>query len=337
MADVFEKPDDLVESLQPVSDFILLLPHDQRPLCSTEDGKELTRLHRRLRIRRRRIRHPHGQASGITEAFLATATTTIARVQSHLLTLLAPHVAPRRSSPESNLKALRICHPLSIDAAPMYNHPHDRPLKPALAWLTKKWCRREIQTRGWGGHDPEEDTRACANLFRLKIQNGAGFGEFKTDLDLRASLSAWRGQATTTIRCRSGQEVLDALIQALPAHEVLFGRFTDLADAMGCDGDAGRGGSADIARNARRCTSDVGHAPRGPVRVSPGPHSVGDLYAPLGSAPDGLSQYTQGGEFELAIKNGEKADMYTAEWWTASDGREEVEKAKRGLLFLGIK
>lgn len=45
--------------------------------------------------------------------------------------------------------------------------------------------------------------------------------------------------------------------------------------------------------------------------------------------------------FESAIKNGKKAEeIDRSEWWTASDGREleeEVEKAKRGLLFLGIK
>lgn len=45
--------------------------------------------------------------------------------------------------------------------------------------------------------------------------------------------------------------------------------------------------------------------------------------------------------FESAIRSGKKAEeINRSEWWTASDGREleeEVEKAKRGLLFLGIK
>jgi RNA exonuclease 1 len=45
--------------------------------------------------------------------------------------------------------------------------------------------------------------------------------------------------------------------------------------------------------------------------------------------------------FESAIRSGKKAeDIDKADWWTAGDGREleeEVEKAKRGLLFLGIK
>ena len=43
--------------------------------------------------------------------------------------------------------------------------------------------------------------------------------------------------------------------------------------------------------------------------------------------------------FESAIKSGKNAEMDRSEWWTASDGRalEEVERAKRGLLFLEIK
>ncbi len=45
-------------------------------------------------------------------------------------------------------------------------------MKPGLAWLTKKWCGREIQNRGEGGHDPEEDARACIDLLKKKIENG---------------------------------------------------------------------------------------------------------------------------------------------------------------------
>lgn len=45
--------------------------------------------------------------------------------------------------------------------------------------------------------------------------------------------------------------------------------------------------------------------------------------------------------FESAIRGGKNAeDMDRADWWTASNGREleeEVEKTKRGLLFLGVK
>ena len=200
--------------------------------------------------------------SGITEASLATATTTLAEVQAQLLTIIAPRDGPTSilvgHSLESDLKALRICHPLCIDTALVYHHPRGRPLKPGLAWLTKKWCHREIQTQGEGGHDPEEDARACVDLLRLKIQNGPGFGEFKTDYESifeRMARAIGRGgqgvrtavvdhgnpsvmhgaKATTAIGCGSDQEVLEGLIQAISAHEFLFGRFTGVADAMGCE------------------------------------------------------------------------------------------------------
>lgn len=112
--------------------------------------------------------------SGITEQALAGVTTTFEDVQSHLLAILSASPTPvlLGHSLESDLKALKICHPLCIDTAVIFHHPRGRPLKPGLAWLTKKWCGREIQNRGEGGHDPEEDARACIDLLKKKVQNG---------------------------------------------------------------------------------------------------------------------------------------------------------------------
>jgi len=200
--------------------------------------------------------------SGITEAQLSTATTTLSQVQAHLLPILSP-LGGQVSilvghSLESDLKALRICHPLCIDTALIYHHPRGRPLKPGLAWLTKKWCHREIQTRGDGGHDPEEDARACVDLLRLKVQNGAGFGEFKADYESifeRMKRASGRGgpgsvrsavvdhgnptvmhgaKANTVVGCASDEEVLEGLSQTVSAHEFTFGRFMGLADVLGC-------------------------------------------------------------------------------------------------------
>ena len=175
---------------------------------------------------------------------------------------------------ESDLKALKICHPRCIDTAVIFHHPRGRPLKPGLAWLTKKWCGREIQNRGEGGHDPEEDARACLDLLKKKVDNGTsciklsdiehlhthfthagpGFGEFKVDFESifermsRARNGAvssivvdhgnpanWHGsKATTTIACKTDDEVLEGLLGAIPSHTFAFGRFTALADALGC-------------------------------------------------------------------------------------------------------
>lgn len=142
----------------------------------------------------------------------------------------------------------------------MYHHPRGRPLKPGLAWLTKKWCGREIQTGGEGGHDPEEDARACLDLLKKKLAGGPGFGEYKTDLESifermsRSNRRAGGGpgtiksavvdhgnpsvmhgnKANTAIGCTSDDEVLKNLLDVVPSHQFVFGRFMALADTMGC-------------------------------------------------------------------------------------------------------
>lgn len=73
---------------------------------------------------------------------------------------------------DSDLKALKLRHPRCIDTSVIYHHPRGAPYKPGLAWLAKKWCEMEIQQRGEGGHDPEEDARACIALLKKKIANG---------------------------------------------------------------------------------------------------------------------------------------------------------------------
>ncbi len=113
--------------------------------------------------------------SGITAENLSKATATFEEVQAHILSVLSATPTPilLGHSLESDLNVLKICHPRCIDTALIFHHPRGRPLKPGLAWLTKKWCNREIQNRGEGGHDPEEDARACLDLLRKKVENGA--------------------------------------------------------------------------------------------------------------------------------------------------------------------
>jgi len=205
---------------------------------------------------------------------LNPVTTTLAQVQAHILRLLSPPApnpfstsssAVPTASPtpillghslESDLKALKLCHPYCIDTAVIYHHPRGRPLKPGLAWLTNKWCGREIQTRGEGGHDPEEDARACLELLQKKLEYGPTFGEFKIDYEsifetmarakggdgrVRTAVvdhgnpSAMHGKtATSSIGCSSDEEVLEKMLEVIPSHQFVFARFTELADVQGC-------------------------------------------------------------------------------------------------------
>lgn len=313
--------------------------------------------------------------SGITAEALAPITTTLPQVQSHILKLLSPTTTTPillGHSLESDLKALKLCHPRCIDTALVYHHPRGRPLKPGLAWLTKKWCGREIQTRGEGGHDPEEDARACLDLLKKKVANGPGFGEFKTDYESifeRMTRAVGRGgpgsirsavvdhgnpsvmhgsKATTAVGCKSDEEVLEGMMQVVPGHEFSFGRFTALAEALGW-----------ITPKA---------TPDDPTPTEPIPDAsplqiktlLQNLNTQLRTLHSSLPARTaliiftghsdprrmtalnaRKAHFEGLLRSGKTAENIVKEdWWTSGDAREleeEVELAKRGLLYLSIK
>ncbi|KAF9462298.1 ribonuclease H [Collybia nuda] len=371
-------------------------------MCMTEDGKELTRvcmidyhsgnvLYDQLVKPSKPIIDYLTRWSGITAAALGPVTTTLAQVQAHILKLLSPPApnpfsAPSAPAPqppptpillghslESDLKALKICHPLCIDTALMYHHPRGRPLKPGLAWLTKKWCGREIQTAGEGGHDPEEDARACLDLLKKKLAGGPGFGEYKTDFESifermsRSNRRAGGGpgsikcavvdhgnpsvmhgnKASTAVGCTNDEEVLKALLDVVPSHQFIFGRFMALADTMGWTTPKTSVDAPTPARistptpdalapilenlNTHLKTLHSSLPPRTAIIIFTG-HSDPRRMASLNARKSA---------FEAALRNGILSEtMGPEERWTAGDGREleeAVEMTKRGLLFLGVK
>ncbi|KAN0141760.1 hypothetical protein V8E53_000222 [Lactarius tabidus] len=193
--------------------------------------------------------------SGITAAALDPVTTTLVDVQAHLRTLITPSTILLGHSFESDLNALKLSHARCIDTTLIFHHPRGRPLKPGLACV--------IQDRGPGGHNPEEDARACMDLLKAKIKNGPGYGEFRADFEpilariarshsrnrgsnggrTRTAIvdhgnpGAWHGASATapatTVACANDAEVLDGLVGALDSHEFIFGRLMGLADALG--------------------------------------------------------------------------------------------------------
>ncbi|KDR67520.1 hypothetical protein GALMADRAFT_258141 [Galerina marginata CBS 339.88] len=293
MADVFEKSEGWLETPQPAeneSKWKQKIYAIDCEMCMTEDGKELTRvciidytsgivIYDQLVKPAKPIVDYLTRWSGITSEALGPITTTLTQVQAHILRLLSPPAPnpfstskttePPPPTPillghslESDLKALKICHPRCIDTALMYHHPRGRPLKPGLAWLTKKWCGREIQTRGEGGHDPEEDARACLDLMKKKLENGPGYGEFKVDHESifermgrsnggkggggaasggvksavvdHGNPSVMHGaKANTAIGCKTDDEILLNLLNVIPSHQFTFGRFMALANTLG--------------------------------------------------------------------------------------------------------
>jgi RNA exonuclease 1 len=86
-------------------------------------------------------------------ALLSSVTTTLDDVQTYLLPLLSRMLTPilLGHSLDLDLKALKLCHPQCIDTALMYHHPCRQPMKPGLAWLTKKWLGGRYRPTGTGG------------------------------------------------------------------------------------------------------------------------------------------------------------------------------------------
>ena len=111
----------------------------------------------------------------MTAERLADATHTLSSIQTAILTgpgaIITPHTILLGHSLECDLNALQIRHPLCLDTALMYKHPRGAPYKPALKWLSQKYMQKEIQGSK-GGHDSEEDARACVGLLKLKEEHG---------------------------------------------------------------------------------------------------------------------------------------------------------------------
>ncbi|KAH9965648.1 hypothetical protein BJV74DRAFT_869879 [Russula compacta] len=274
LADVFEKPDGWIETPQAAADAesgAQTVYAIDCEMCLTNDGKALTRVCI-IDYATNKVVYDHlvkppspitdylTRFSGITAQALDPITTTLTDVQAHLRTLITPSTILLGHSLESDLRALQLAHPRCIDTALLFHHPRGRPLKPGLAWLTRKWLGRTIQDRGPGGHDPEEDAQACVDLLKAKIINGPGYGEFRTDYEpilarvarslrgpngsgARAAIvdhgnpGAWHGTSATapatTVACTNDTEVLDGLLGVLDTHDFVFARLMGLADALG--------------------------------------------------------------------------------------------------------
>ncbi|KAF7304934.1 Ribonuclease H [Mycena kentingensis (nom. inval.)] len=404
MANVFQKPDaSWAETPQEVP-LGLLDAKPQRKvycvdceMCLTEDGKELTRVclieyYSGVVVYDQLVKPAKPVVDYLTSYF-----PLLRRTRSRPLPLpRPPHLTPILigHSLESDLKALKLCHPLCIDTALLYHHPRGRPLKPGLAWLTRKWCGREIQTRGDGGHDPEEDARACLELVQKKVDAGPGFGEFKTDYESIFERMARGGKkpktavvdtgnpgvmhgskATTAIGCKDDEEVLKGMLESVPSHDFVFGRFMGLASLLGWSAPKAEQNAPSLSPTATvpppppasalepvlealntQLTTLRSALPARTALVIISGHSDPRKMSLLNARRTAFEQLVKAGTTTAAggtlgggvmlgvpaaaiVENGKEEEKQDDIRWSASDGRdleEAVELARRGLLFLGV-
>jgi len=86
--------------------------------------------------------------SGIKEGDLDKITTTIADVQTRLMTLFNDKTILVGHSLESDLKALRLIHDTVVDTAQVFPHRRGLPYKRALRTLTGEFLLKIIQNEG---------------------------------------------------------------------------------------------------------------------------------------------------------------------------------------------
>ncbi|KZT50721.1 hypothetical protein CALCODRAFT_461393 [Calocera cornea HHB12733] len=265
-------------------------------MCETTAGQELARvsiidgatnaeIYDTMVMPEHAITDYQTRYSGVTEAKLKGVTTTLADVQQHLLTLLHPDTILLGHSLENDLKVLKLCHPRNADTSVLYHHPRGGPYKPGLKWLAQRWMGKEIQKNDGkegeqGGHDPEEDAKTSLELFQLKLERGAAFGEFQQDVESifekmarpsgkrhAGATSAvvdhghpaqWHGaKATTAVACTNDDEVVDGVVDVIGKHDFVFARMMDLSHAVGWT--TTKSASQFTMANIDRTASPAGH------------------------------------------------------------------------------
>ena len=176
----------------------------------------------------------------------------------------------------------------------------------------------------------------------------------------------WHGsKASTTVACTSDDQVLEGLVDIVQSHTFTFGRFTEVADRLGCEWLV----SAVLRLLTlfpgitNRSGGDIVAIPVSPTSPSEASTDASDVLAALDarlhklyaavpprtalviftghSDPRRMADLNvRKSAFENAIRSGKNSDDVGDIRWTNADARlleEEVERAKRGLLFLGIK
>ncbi|KAI8940386.1 hypothetical protein NX059_004077 [Plenodomus lindquistii] len=179
------------------------------------------------------------QWSGITAAMLQDVTTTLPDIQKELLKLITPRTILVGHSLNSDLNAMKLTHPFLVDTGILYPHPRGPPYKQSLKWLAQKYLKREVQ-KGASGHDSVEDARTCLDLVKQKCEKGPRWGSGDTNAEsifkrLERSLRPksngiyrsgavvdWGeprrghgGQAQVSVGCRSDDEVVEGISQAI--------------------------------------------------------------------------------------------------------------------------
>lgn len=181
------------------------------------------------------------QWSGITEEMLRDVTTKLADVQKKILDNISSRDFLIGHSLESDLTVLKLRHPRIIDTAVLFEHPKGSQYKYALKQLAYKHLNRSIQT-GTGGHNSVEDSLACLDLVKAKLEKGPSFGVHQSfTVNLAAKLAKndittaivepgvpfWTEFATDVVSPTSDRDVAIATGKMAAKHQFVYAKFND--------------------------------------------------------------------------------------------------------------
>lgn len=114
--------------------------------------------------------------SGITSEMMANVTKTLKEVQTDIRKLLPADAILVGQSLNCDMAALQMMHPYIIDTSVIYNVTGERKRKSRLQFLAKEFLGEVIQSNKQG-HDSIEDAMTSMKLTKLKLAEGAHFGD----------------------------------------------------------------------------------------------------------------------------------------------------------------
>jgi RNA exonuclease 1 len=179
--------------------------------------------------------------SGITEELLRNVTTTVDDIQKKILSIVSSDDYLIGHSLENDLQVMRLRHPKIVDTALVFEHPRGPPFKSSLKYLTKQYLNRVIQE---GEHDSVEDSKACLDLVKLKLVEGALLGkvidgelifndlEKKDKKTLILDFQRVQARQDRYINCFNDDDVVEKLVSKVDEYDLIVANLKEIEFAQ---------------------------------------------------------------------------------------------------------
>lgn len=207
--------------------------------------------------------------SGITKELLLNVKTNLKDIQLKFLKIIDKNDILIGHSLENDFKVLKLIHLNVIDTSIIFG-TFGLP-KPSLRYLSKSYLFRIIQSN-YDGHSSIEDSIACLDLIKGKLEYGSCFGKLQNDENIFSRLSRspnrfgesrksavieytpkpmYRDNIDTCVCCMNDDEIINGILATVEVHDFVLGRLRELEYAVGwaTPHDSNGGNSQSSTRN----------------------------------------------------------------------------------------